>query len=89
MSKNYYWRMLQSVGIYPGDWIASAKACMELIGTLDLCYIIKVCDLIILYALLPMGPLTEWGSAPVAPLSAALHIHQEAVDKLDLQAIVK
>ena len=47
--------MLQSVGIYPGDWKLLPKH-----GTYrnsrSLGYVIKVCDLSILYALLPMGP---------------------------------
>ena len=55
MSKIYYWRMLQSVGMYPADWKLLPKH-----GTYrnsrSLCYIIKVCDLSILYVLLPMGP---------------------------------
>ena len=52
--------MLQSVGIYPGDWKLLPKH-----GTYrnsrSLCYIIKVCDLSILYALLPMGLHSAWG----------------------------
>ena len=46
--------MLQSVGDYPWGLQSSICPSMELIGTLDLCYI-KVCVLIILYALLPFG----------------------------------
>ena len=45
---------------------------MELIGTSrSLYYIIKVCDLSILYALLPtyMGPLTEWGPGQNIPVA--------------------